>query len=290
MKSRRALSLRGPDWGAAGAGAGCAARCRGMGRLTALGGAAFTGGGVAITGCVSCLPASSLPAALCDAVRGGSVGAVLSTGGVPGGVTEGGIRARVGNGSDGVAAVVSGLAGGEAAGAAAGCDTGSTAAGGLGAGPPMPARISVPQVGVRVRIWPKQTVQAQARRLSARRRGPALPSPRPPATARRGSPRSRRPPRPARQPPRGRGSGRRLALGAGLVVPRFTLLATMRNSPRPDVSNRDMLDGPNAGLQSSFREQVWECAAATPECATATRRARPPDCRRRGLFRGPGAC
>ena len=105
-----------------------------MGRLTALGGAAFTGGGVAITGCVSCLPASSLPAALCDAVRGGSVGAVLSTGGVPGGVTEGGIRASVGNGSDGVAAVVSGLAGGEAAGAAAGCDTGSTAAGGLGGG------------------------------------------------------------------------------------------------------------------------------------------------------------
>ncbi len=103
-----------------------------MGRLTALGGAAFTGGGVAITGCVSCLPASSLPAALCDAVRGGSIGAVPSTGGVPGGATEGGIRASVGNGSDGVAAVVSGLAGGEAAGAAAGCDTGSTAAGGLG--------------------------------------------------------------------------------------------------------------------------------------------------------------
>src|SRR5687768_14401823 len=101
-----------------------------MGRLTALGGAAFTGGGVAITGCVSCLPASSLPAALCDAVRGGSGGAAASTGGV----MEGGIRASVGNGSDGIAAVVSGLACGEAAGAAAGCDTGSTAAGGLGGG------------------------------------------------------------------------------------------------------------------------------------------------------------
>jgi hypothetical protein len=134
MKSRRALSLSGPALGAAGAGAGCAARCRGMGRLTALGGAAFTGGGVAITGRVSCAPASSLPAALCDAVRGGSGGAAVSTGGVPGGVTESGIRARPGNGSDGVAAVVSGLAGGEAAGAAAGCDSGSAAAGGLRGG------------------------------------------------------------------------------------------------------------------------------------------------------------
>jgi hypothetical protein len=97
-----------------------------MGRLTALGGAAFVGGGAAITGWVSCLLASSRPAALSDAVRGGSFGAAASTGGV----AEGGIRARVGMGSAGVAAGVSGLGGGEAA----GCAAGSAAAGGPGGG------------------------------------------------------------------------------------------------------------------------------------------------------------